>query len=114
MAFTIPKCTSLKYQAEELRKFHVYGFEWIDNLHFIQPVEVFLANSSDAAEGYLRIVRERFLAAGWKGDGEIGLLWLPPFVFPLELAISAEGIVLWHVKQDDDGVSPAVPNCASL
>src|SRR5690349_24372082 len=93
MAFTIPKGASLKYRAEELKRFHVYGFEWIDNLHFIQPVEAFLADSRDAAEGYLQIARERFLDAGWNGDGEIGLLWLPPFVFPLELAVPPEGVV---------------------
>jgi len=105
MAYSIPKSATLKYPAEELRHFHVYGFEWIDNLHFIQPVEAFLANSRDAAEGYLRIARDCFLTAGWKGDGEIGLLWLPPFAFPLELGIPPEGIILWHVKQEDDGVS---------
>jgi hypothetical protein len=95
----------LNYKADELREFRVYGYEWIDNLHFVQPVASVLAGSQDAAESYLRVASERFKDAGWKGDGDIGLIWLPPFVFPLDLKIPPEGIVLWHVKQSDDGVS---------
>ena len=53
---------------------------------------------------HIEAARAVFLEAGWHGDGEIGLLWLPPFVFPLE---SQEwvGLALWHVKQVEDGTS---------
>jgi hypothetical protein len=47
----------------------------------------------------------RFKEMGWNGDGEITLLWLPPFTFPLELKVPPEGLVVWHVKQEADGVS---------
>jgi hypothetical protein len=105
MAYTIDKKNVIDYPPEHLREFHVYGFEWIDNLHFIEPPEIFISSFGMQLADYLTIVRERFLQAGWHRDGEIGLLWLPPFVFPLSLKIPTVGIVLWHVKQEEDGIS---------
>jgi hypothetical protein len=57
------------------------------------------------AEAYLAVAHEHFLSAGWWSGGEINLLWLPPFVFPSAMSVGTEGIVLWHVKQEDDGIS---------
>ena len=42
---------------------------------------------------------------GWDGTGCLSLLWIPSFVFPVEAAVGSEGIVVWHVKQHEDGVS---------
>ena len=102
MSFTIAKEKVVGYEPSELRHFHVHGFEWVDNLHFLQEPSEFLGSSAPA---YVAVAKERFLEAGWAGDGEIKLLWLPPFVFPLSLSISPEGLVLWHVKQTEDGVT---------
>jgi len=33
------------------------------------------------------------------------LLWLPPFVFPTTSRPSWVGVMLWHVKQVEDGTS---------
>jgi hypothetical protein len=99
MSFTIDKTKVITYAPSALRDFHVYGYGWIDNLHFVRPLREFIA---DPAE-HVQVAKERFLAAGWDGDGRIGLLWLPPFVFPQE--VSPEGIVVWHVKQIEDGTS---------
>ncbi len=105
MAYTIDKRKVIDYPPDRLREFHLYIFEWIDNLHFIESAEVFISSFGEQSAEYLRIVRERFLEAGWHGDGEIGLLWLPPFVFPSKLKISTVGLVVWHVKQEEDGIS---------
>lgn len=105
MSYTIPKHEVIEYPARALRDFHVYGYEWIDELHFIRPPEEFFVEHEDPLERYLAVVRERFAAAGWDGDGSIGLLWLPPFVFPLSLRIHPTGVLVWHVKQKEDGVS---------
>lgn len=80
--------------------FPVYRFEWIDNLHFVLLPSLFLADPRP----YIDAAHAAFIAAGWDGDGEIGLLWLPPFVFPVDLR-DFEGVTVWHVKQLEDGTS---------
>src|SRR5262245_4170051 len=104
MAYTIPKDAVIDYEASALREFRVYGYEWIDDLHFVRPPGEFLASPEQLPQ-YLAVARERFLGAGWHGDGDIGLLWLPPFVFSLAAQIPTQGVVVWHVKQEQDGVS---------
>lgn len=101
-AFTLPAEDVISYEPSELENFQVYGFEWIDNLHFLQDPAMFLGQRSVE---YIKTAEERFRQIGWQGDGEVNLLWLPPFVFPLELRIPPEGVVVWHVKQVEDGVS---------
>jgi hypothetical protein len=78
MSFTIDKTKVITYPPSALRDFYVYGYEWIDNLNFVRPLREFIAEPDE----YVQIAKERFLAAGWEGDGRIGLLWLPPFFFP--------------------------------
>ena len=102
MSYSIAAEHVITYGPEALREFYVYGFEWIDNLHFLVNPQQFVG---DRAPAYLTVAREQFLKAGWAGDGEVALLWLPPFVFPLSPPISPEGVVLWHVKQEEDGLS---------
>lgn len=101
MSYSVPADSVIDYSPEAMASFAVYAYEWIDNLHFIQPPERFLADPS----GHVAAARAAFLRAGWEGDGEIGLLWLPRFVFPLGSTPSWVGVALWHVKQLEDGVS---------
>lgn len=100
MSSTVPVSSVIEYPPEALASFLVYAFEWIDNLHFILPPGHFLPEPA----AYIEVARAVFLKAGWHGDGEIGLLWLPPFVFPLE-SRGWVGVALWHVKQVEDGTS---------
>lgn len=102
MSYTIPVENVIAYEPEALRDFFVYGFEWIDNLHFLQSPTRYVGAR---VPQYGLFAKERFSKCGWDGDGEINVLWLPPFVFPLELEIPPEGIIVWHVKQVEDGVS---------
>lgn len=101
MAYTVPESDVIDYPASALCRFHVYGFEWIDNLHFVLPPGRFVKDT----KSYLTVAKEKFLEAGWEGDGDIGILWLPPFVFPLALKVPSKGVAVWHVKQVEDGVS---------
>jgi hypothetical protein len=101
MSFSINKSEVVVYPPSALRDFRLYGFEWIDNLRFVRSPNDFVANSAE----YIDEARTRFLEAGWQGDGEIGLLWIPPFVFPVSQSVPAVGVVVWHVKQDEDGVT---------
>lgn len=101
MAYSIEKGAVIDYPPEILNEFYVYGFEWIDNLHFLHSPDEFVTPATE----YLDVARKRFLGVGWEGDGEIALMWLPPFVFPLSLNVSPVGIIVWHVKQNNDGIS---------
>lgn len=102
MPYTIPTGKVVNYEPEAMRSFHVYGFEWIDNLLFLRDPEPFVGSRLGE---YVAVVKERFDEYGWDGNGEVGLLWLPPFVFPLNLNTPPTGVVLWHVKQEEDGIS---------
>lgn len=78
----------------------VYSYMFIDDLSFIQKPEVLgFPDLNDTIEH----VRARFLDAGWEGDGDIGVFWLPPFV--LSEADDHYGVLVWHVKQRNDGIS---------
>jgi len=105
MSYSIPKGNVISYPPEELRSFHLSMIEWIDNLSFMRPIAEFISDSS-LAEQYRRIAAERFREAGWDGDGEIQLFWLPNFVIPRNSSPpNWEGFVVWHVKQSEDGLS---------
>ena len=92
----------ISYPPETLRSFRVVPYQWIDDLNFtISPEECV-----ETAEEYISIAKEMFLNAGWDGDGEIELMWIPPFM--LEGERTAEftvGVIIWHVKQLEDGIS---------
>ncbi|MCF6406745.1 hypothetical protein L3C95_27860 [Chitinophaga filiformis] len=93
------KSKIITYPPETLRTFIVQSYQWIDNLNFTLSPEECLKN----AEEYISIAKEMFLDAGWDGDGNIALMWIPPFM--LQGKQTAEGITIWHVKQLEDGVS---------
>lgn len=102
MAFSISKKEIIKYPPEALRGFHLSTYEWIDNLHFMLKPEECL----DEPAPYVAIVKELFLAEHWDGDGEVQLLWVPPFMLAESPAFDqTHGVVIWHVKQTEDGIS---------
>ena len=104
MAYSVPKESLIKYPPSALQEFYLYGYEYIDCLHFLEGPSEFLETPALLPE-YLNEAARLFREAGWAGDGDIQLLWLAPFVFPLEMSVGWEGIILWHVKQMEDGVS---------
>lgn len=102
MAFTIRKDEVIKYPPETLRSYKVFIYEWIDNLHFTSDPAEFLSNPDE----YLKIAAALFTEAGWYGDGDIRLIWIPPFVHhEYGFGEDAYGTILWHVKQEEDGLS---------
>ncbi len=92
----------ITYPPETLRTFNVEAYEWIDNLNFTISPEACLEN----ADEYINIAKEIFLDAGWDGDGEIELMWIPPFMLHgMVTKDITHGITIWHVKQEEDGIS---------
>lgn len=104
MTYTFPIETTIAYSPEQMRAFHAYGYEYIDYRQFALAPEAVLG-TRDKALPYIEEAKSLFYELGWQGDGEVELLWLPPFVFPLALRISPVGVVIWHVKQSEDGIS---------
>ena len=86
----------------------VLEFTFIDNPeNFQKPEELFLLTSDCLV--VLEKVKAAFLKSGWEGDGEIGVVWLPPFLYiPTPDKITSdvlEGTFVWHVKQRNNGIS---------
>lgn len=101
MAFTIGKNEVINYPAEVLRRFHCFEWNPIDNLNFSRAPEEFIENP----EEYIEEAKKMFLKEGWEGDGEIRLIWIPEFslVDHSKVENSKNGVVLWCVKQMNDG-----------
>ena len=80
--------------------YNVKVYHYIDNLeHLIDPKTIFPDCDDEIEE-----VKLAFKENGWEGDGEIKLIWIPPFVCEATNWIT-EGIYVWHVKQANNGDS---------
>jgi len=85
-----------------VQNYSVYCYEHLDSNFFMRRAANLLASVFNRDE-ILREVQKRLLQAGWEGDGEVELIWLPPFVGAgLE---DTYGVCLWHVKQGNNGTS---------
>ncbi|WP_299435614.1 hypothetical protein [uncultured Aquimarina sp.] len=106
MAYTIKKTEIIDYSPASLKDFELLMYEYIDNLHFTLNPKECLKN----ADEYIAIAKERFLKSGWAGDGNIELIWVPPFMLKDQNGKTlywekTKGIIVWHVKQESDGIS---------
>jgi len=102
MAFSRSINDIINYSPSRLNQFELIMYEWIDNLNFTLDPMFHLKN----AENYIKIAKTRFLKAGWEGDGKIELMWIPPFMFKgTRTEEFTNGIIVWHVKQQEDGFS---------
>lgn len=89
---------------------YVYIYEWVDDDTFLKEI-----NFEDDPICY-RLICQKLYDAGWDGTGAIKMLWLPPFVIqpildePIGYGFNilnfwTKGLILWHVKQQKDGLS---------
>jgi hypothetical protein len=88
----------------EIESYSVCEYQHLDDLRFIhRPETVFEDENPADVRLAVNAIRDRFLAAGWEGDGEIGIIWFPPF---LDFALGDTwGDYIWHVKQLNNGTS---------
>jgi|SRR5579872_2917706 len=91
-------------EPEDIRN-RFYGFEYryIEEDRFIIPANVFL-EGDELSQERINAARARFKKLGWKGEGEIGILWIPPIVKGLR-GYNSGGVCVWHVRQEENGVS---------
>lgn len=103
MAYSISKHEMINYSPDELKNFQVMSYEWVDNLNFTLAPDECLKNP----EPYIQMVKALFLENGWQGDGDIRLMWIPPFCLPCDETqwLYTKGIIIWHTKQISDGTS---------
>lgn len=87
---------------DDVDDFYVYSFHHIDVHSFERlPWEV-LDATSDQVRLLTHQLEALFRAHGWEGDGDVRLLWLPPFVMADP---DTWGVPVWHVKQSNNGTS---------
>ncbi|RZJ38389.1 MAG: hypothetical protein EOO18_03490 [Chryseobacterium sp.] len=115
----------IPYFPEDIKNFFVYDYEWIDELFFLKRIDEIL----DSYESYESELKKKFIDRGWSGEGEVNNVWIPPFAmsgiikygedgflkkyYDSSLVGNLEkspkswtrGLLLWHVKQKDDGIS---------
>lgn len=82
----------------------VYQYTFLDDLSFIlSPYDYYSDAPKTAVDEFIEGLRQLFLRNGWEGDGEIGLIWLPPFI---DCGVEDTwGTYIWHVKQSNNGIS---------
>lgn len=84
------------------KKLLVLQYHFIDYLGArLDPCEVF--GNSPKTQNVITKVKEMFKENGWEGDGDIKLIWIPPFLD--QAKDEYNGDFIWHVKQDNNGTS---------
>lgn len=91
-------------QSSVIQGYYVYEYTFLDDLQFVKvPEQIFCHEHGGQLDAVVQAVKQRFLDAGWEGDGDIGILWLPPFV---DAGVEDTwGTYVWHVKQSNNGIS---------
>jgi hypothetical protein len=87
---------------ENVNNWNYFGYEYLDDLRFIPDAREMLAKWAHS-EAVISAVEDNLKNLGWEGDGEMGVLWLPPFA-----GAGPDdnfGCYLLHVKQLNDGIS---------
>lgn len=80
----------------------VLQYHFIDFLNArIDPKKIF--GDSKKTQDAVEAVKQIFIKNGWEGDGEIKMIWLPPFLD--QSRDNNFGDFIWHVKQSNDGTS---------
>jgi len=88
-----------------VQNFHVYQYQHLDDLTFLRSPEEVFADQYDAGDPkeWTAAVSVLFKKSGWEGDGDIMIMWFPPFV---GVGVhDTHGHYAWIVKQGNNGTS---------
>jgi len=97
---------------ENIKNYFVYQYHFLDDLSAVlKPEQVYswfgVDNSKENEEkvrATVNHVANLFLENGWEGDGDISVIWIPPFI-DIGFDEDTWGSYLWHVKQSNNGTS---------
>ncbi|MEL7613208.1 toll/interleukin-1 receptor domain-containing protein [Vreelandella titanicae] len=85
-----------------LQDYDVYEYQHIDCLEYMPSAEAVLQGVRNRND-ILEAAHRRFSASGWEGDGELQIMWLPPFIGAgIE---DTWGLAVWFVKQSNNGTA---------
>lgn len=85
-----------------VESFYVYRYEHIDILDLMPLSDAVLSKYRGYGD-FIKEIKSKLTEGGWEGDGEIQLLWIPPFC---DLTYEdTYGIIAWLVKQDNNGTA---------
>lgn len=82
--------------------YQVYTYEHIDILSYMPSADVVLQHSTIRDE-IIEEAKKKLRKNGWDGDGELKIMWIPPFIGAG--AEDSYGIGVWFVKQLNNGTS---------
>lgn len=85
-----------------VQDYEVYQYQHIDCLDLMPFAEAVLQGVPNRTE-VLTAVSNKFRSCGWEGDGQIRIMWIPPF-----MGAGVEdtwGFVVWFVKQSNNGTA---------
>jgi hypothetical protein len=88
--------------------YYVYAYEHVDDnsmmLSLDEYKQQYLSQSSSKEfDRHLEeVIKPLFRKAGWEGDGEIQMTWIPPFCTSYYMT---SGFFVYHVKQRNNGTS---------
>ncbi len=81
---------------------YIYEYQFIDISDFIRPVKEMKDRYQEMDDKKIEEIKKLFRNKGWQGDGELGIFWLPPFLWDEG---DTMGNFVWHVKQSNNGIS---------
>lgn len=85
------------FSVAAVAKWHTYVVRQpVDETYLVAPQT--LCDDSQRLTDCLTLVKGMFYRLGWRGDGEISLLWLPPFFAEVR---HQGGCYLWYVRQEE-------------
>lgn len=82
--------------------YQVYQYEHIDILEFM-PLATKVLQGVKNSQKIIERVERRLKKAGWEGDGDLQILWIPPFIGAG--VQDTYGVTVWFVKQGNNGTS---------
>ncbi len=87
---------------QEINQLVVKTYTFMDNLDArFDPYDVY--KNTNELDKIINLIKNKFIAAGWEGDGDIKLIWIPCFLD--QTLDELYGEYVWHVKQDNNGIS---------
>lgn len=97
-----------EYMSNQIKDMYVYEYQHLDDLSFIKPIEDHFTSDyfyikPDNIEEKISEIKQLFSSHGWEGDGDIGVIWFPPFVGAK--GEDTFGHYVYHVKQLNNGTS---------